>query len=119
MKTLHSTTVALLTLLSVATLSHADGMNMNDMPMSGRMADQMTGKSPHGTGIVRKVDAENGRITIAHGPIDSIQWPAMTMTFAVQDKKLLNKVVVGEKIGFDLIPAAKDQYMVTRIMPIQ
>ncbi len=117
-----STAVALLTLLSVTIFAHADGMNgmnMKDAPMSGQMTNQMNGKVHHGTGTVQKVDATNGRITIAHGPINSIQWPAMTMTFAVQNKKLLNQVVAGEKIEFDLVQAAQDQYTVTRITPIK
>ena len=118
MKTLRSTTIALLTLVSATILAHADGMsgmNMKDAPMSGQMANQMNGKIHHGIGTVQKVDAANGRITIAHGPINSIQWPAMTMTFAVQNKKLLDQIVAGEKIEFDLVQSSTDQYTVTRI----
>lgn len=116
MKTLHSTTIALV-LLSATGFSYGDGMNsmnMKDMPMSGPMAEQMNGKVHHGIGTVQKVDA-NGRITIAHGPINSIPWPAMTMTFAVQDKKLLSQVKVGEKVDFDLMASGKDQYVVVQI----
>jgi Cu(I)/Ag(I) efflux system protein CusF len=119
MKTLRSTMMALVTSLLV-TVAHAEGMssmNMKDAPMSGQTANQMSGKVHHGTGTVLKVDAINGRVTIAHGPINSIQWPAMTMTFAVQNKKLLDQVVVGEKIEFDLVQVYQDQYTVTRITP--
>ena len=126
MKTMRSTTMALLTLLSVTPLSHAhaegmnmNGVNMNNMPMSGSMAEPMSKKIHHGIGIVRKVDVENGRITIAHEPIPSIQWPAMTMTFAVQNGKLLDQITVGEKIKFDLVQSAKDQYQVTRMTPVR
>ncbi|QKE40435.1 MAG: copper-binding protein [Ferrovum myxofaciens] len=124
MKTMPSTTLALLTLLSVTPLSHADGMNMNgmnmnNMPMSDSMAEPMSNKVHHAIGIVRKVDTANSRITISHEPIPSIQWPAMTMTFAVQNEKQLNQIIVGEKIKFDLVQSAKDQYQVTRITPIQ
>lgn len=121
METLRSTTVALFTLLSITISAHADdmnGMNMKDTSMSGQRANQMNEKVHHGIGIVRKVDA-NGRITIAHGPINSIQWPAMTMTFAVQNKKLLDQVVAGEKIEFDLVQVSQVQYAVTRITPIK
>ncbi len=117
MKTLHSTTIALV-LLSATGFSYGDGMNsmnMKDMPMSGQMAEQMNGKVHHGIGVVQRMDAINGRITIAHGPINSIQWPAMTMTFAVQDKKLLSQVKVGEKVAFDLMASGKDQYVVVQI----
>jgi Cu(I)/Ag(I) efflux system protein CusF len=122
MKTLRSTTIALLTLLSATIFAHADGisgMNMKDAPMSNQMANQMNGKVHHGIGTVQKVDTANSRITISHGPINSIQWPPMTMTFAVQNKKLLDQVVAGEKIEFDLIQVSQDQYAVTRITPMK
>nr|WP_084073680.1 copper-binding protein [Lysobacter dokdonensis] len=32
-------------------------------------------------GVVESVDAQGGRITIAHGPVAALRWPAMTMTF--------------------------------------
>ncbi len=121
METLRSTTIALLTLLSVTIFAHAgdmNGMNMKDTPMSGQRANQMNEKVHHGIGTVQKVDA-SGRITIAHGPINSIPWPAMTMNFAVQDKKLLNQVVAGEKVEFDLVQVSQDQYAVSRITPVK
>lgn len=37
--------------------------------------------SASAAGVVKGVDARGGRITIAHGPVGSLQWPAMTMTF--------------------------------------
>ena len=122
METQRSTTIALFTLLSMTIFAHAEGMNgmnMKDTPLSGQMANPVNGKVHHGIGVVQRVDAINGRITIAHGPINSIQWPAMTMAFAVQNKKLLDHVVAGEKIEFDLVQVSQDQYAVTRITPIK
>jgi len=37
--------------------------------------------SASATGVVEAIDSSRGRITIAHGPVASLQWPAMTMTF--------------------------------------
>ena len=33
------------------------------------------------SGKVEAVDATAGTVTIAHGPVDALKWPAMTMTF--------------------------------------
>ena len=34
------------------------------------------------SGVIESVDASAGTITIAHGPVEALGWPAMTMTFA-------------------------------------
>lgn len=49
---------------------------------------------------VRKVDKEQGKITLKHGEIKSLDMPAMTMVFRVKDAALLDKVVAGDKIKF-------------------
>ena len=51
-------------------------------------------------GEVRKVDKEAGRVTLRHGPIDSLGMPAMTMVFRVSDPKMLDRVKEGEKVRF-------------------
>jgi Cu(I)/Ag(I) efflux system periplasmic protein CusF len=51
-------------------------------------------------GVVRKIDATNGRITLRHGPIVNLDMPAMTMVFRVQPVELLNAVKVGDAIRF-------------------
>ncbi len=58
--------------------------------------------SVEGTGVVKKIDAKSGSVTIAHDPIKALNWPAMTMPFKVADKALLGKMKVGAKIRFDL-----------------
>jgi Cu/Ag efflux protein CusF len=51
-------------------------------------------------GEVRKVDKDQGKITVKHGEIKSLDMPAMTMVFRVKDKALLDNVHAGEKIKF-------------------
>ena len=58
--------------------------------------------SVEGVGVVKKIDAKAGSVTIAHDPIKALNWPAMTMPFKVADKALLAKMKVGAKIRFDL-----------------
>src|SRR5262245_8268839 len=60
------------------------------------------GARPHGVGVVQSVDAAAGTVTIAHQPIESIGWPAMTMPFKVAKPDLLEQVSVGEKVEFTL-----------------
>ena len=51
-------------------------------------------------GVVRKIDAANGKITLRHGPIPNLDMPGMTMVFRVQPPELLNAVKVGDKVKF-------------------
>ncbi|MCE2656962.1 MAG: copper-binding protein [Rubrivivax sp.] len=52
-------------------------------------------------GEVRKIDKEQGRVTLKHGDIKNLDMPAMTMVFRVRDKSLLDTVSVGDKVRFD------------------
>jgi Cu/Ag efflux protein CusF len=59
-----------------------------------------TANAPLADGEVRRVDKANGRLTVRHGPIQSLDMPAMTMVFRVADPALLDRVNVGDKIEF-------------------
>lgn len=58
---------------------------------------------PHGVGVVKKLDAAAGSVTLQHGPIAALNWPAMTMTFKA-DPTVLQGVKAGEKVEFVLKP---------------
>lgn len=58
--------------------------------------------SVEGVGVVKKIDAKAGSVTIAHDPIKALNWPAMTMPFKVADKALLGKMKAGAKVRFQL-----------------
>ena len=68
---------------------------------AGHAAPAATG-SVEGTGVVKKIDAKSGSVTIAHDPIKALNWPAMTMPFKVADKALLAKMKPGAKVRFQL-----------------
>ena len=54
-------------------------------------------------GEVRRVDAENGKVTIKHGEIPHLDMPGMTMVFTVKDKALLQGVAVGDQVRFVVV----------------
>ena len=49
---------------------------------------------------VRKVDKEQGKLTLKHGPIKNLDMPGMTMVFTVKDKAMLDKLKAGDKVKF-------------------
>lgn len=98
------------------------------LPATSAMAQQkmddmkgMTAKPAAGApmahkamGTVEKVDARSRLVTVAHGPVKTMNWPAMTMTFEVKDKALLHKFADGKKVEFEFIQQGKD-YVVTAV----
>lgn len=53
-------------------------------------------------GVVKEIDAANGRITIAYEPVEARNWPAGTMPFPIETADVLKDVSVGEKVRFRL-----------------
>ena len=66
-----------------------------------------------GTGTVSAVDAVKGEITLDHGDIPGVMG-AMTMTYSVPDKKILESVTPGAKVEFD-VQVVNGDYRVTAI----
>ena len=71
----------------------ADAMSNMEMPVGSKM-----GK---GSGTVTAIDAVAGKITLDHGAIPAVGWPAMKMVFSAKPD-LLKGVAVGDKVDFDL-----------------
>lgn len=53
-------------------------------------------------GEVRRIDAENRKLTIRHEAIPAFEMAAMTMIFAVADTVALDQLKAGDKIRFSL-----------------
>ena len=52
------------------------------------------------SGEVRKVDVEQGKVTLKHEAITNLDMPAMTMVFRAADPALLKNLKVGDKVQF-------------------
>ena len=106
MKGLVALSAVLALSLPVVSTSHAQmkGMDMKDMPMKGmEHGKKAEGKSHRGTGVIKNVDRAGGKVSLAHGPIESMNWPSMTMTFSVKDKAMLDKLAPGSKVDFEFV----------------
>jgi Cu(I)/Ag(I) efflux system protein CusF len=85
------------------------GMDMKGMDMSKAEKSKGTHKA---IGVVKKVDAKAGTVTIDHEPVKSMSWPAMTMTFQVKDKALMEKFAANKKVEVEFEQSGKD-YVIT------
>ena len=105
----HSTRIALVVALALGTGGVLAQQKMGDMPMKDMpMKDMPMGGPSQGqihqaSGMVKKIDAVKGTVTFAHGPVSSLDWPAMTMGFRVKDKALLERLVVGKEVVFEFV----------------
>ena len=115
-----STSLSLILALSASSLAIAQSGGMKEMDMKGmdmgKMAQAATPKamSHQATGVVKALDPAKGTVTLAHGPVKSLQWMAMTMRFAVKDKALFDQLAVDKKVTIEFVKQDAD-YIVTAV----
>ena len=64
---------------------------------------QADGEHEMTEGTVRKVDTEQGKITIKHGPISNLDMPPMTMVFNARDASMLDGLSKGDDVRFHVV----------------
>lgn len=67
-------------------------------------------------GEVRKIDTDNAKLTLRHGPIANLDMPGMTMVFKAKTPELLQGLKVGDKVKFSA-EEIDGTYTVTAIQP--
>ncbi|VTU31325.1 Cation efflux system protein CusF precursor [Variovorax sp. SRS16] len=67
-------------------------------------------------GEVRKVDKDNKKLTLKHGPLRNLDMPGMTMVFQVKDDAMLDEVQAGDKVRF-LAEKVDGKITVMKIVP--
>ncbi len=75
-----------------------DQMPMDNADMS-MMEEGGVMQTASAEGTVTAIDAGAGTITIEHGPVPAVEWPAMTMGFAADDAQRAS-VAAGDKVNF-------------------
>lgn len=96
-------TLRLLTtsLIGIAAIAHAQTAATTSPATPQAAAASGTRAAPMTNGEVRKVDKAQGKLTLRHGPIESLDMPAMTMVFKVADPKMLEGLKDGDKVRFN------------------
>ncbi|TKI03631.1 copper-binding protein [Martelella alba] len=114
----------LTTLTFVAAPAFADdmaGMDMHTMPGMGQgtsVADMSadTATDYHSQGTILRLG--DGKIAIAHSAIPALNWPAMTMTFAIPAQLAQLGLTPGDQVEFSF-RQTEQGYQLTRIQPMQ
>lgn len=71
-----------------------------------------------GSGAIKSVDGPGARITLLHEAIPGMNWPAMTMTFRVDNRAILRGMKPGDRVQFEFQRSRTGQYpVIDRIVP--
>ena len=81
---------------------HAPAAQPAPPPTATIPADAAAGATASAIGVVESVDIDARTITIAHGPVAALDWPAMTMTFRAPDVDLAS-IRRGDQVAFEFI----------------
>ena len=84
--------------------------------MGGVQSAEPTGEVHSGNGDITEISSDSA--TISHGPVESIGWPAMTMTFQASSADMLQGLNVGDPVDFRFQKAG-EQYVLSSISKAQ
>jgi RND family efflux transporter MFP subunit len=66
-------------------------------------------------GKVDSVDAKELTVTLTHGPVASLKWPAMTMDFKVANTALLQQLQPGHKVHVEFVERGQGEWVITSV----
>ena len=105
-------------LLTISTLAMGVALPMASHAQVSPNSGQTAAPAPASMtdGEVKKVDPDNGKITLKHGDIKNLDMPGMTMVFTGRDKGQLTKLKPGDKVQFTVVQEG-GKMVVTDIQP--
>ncbi|MGQ0525543.1 MAG: efflux RND transporter periplasmic adaptor subunit, partial [Betaproteobacteria bacterium] len=80
-------------------------------------ATETSGETHRAEGILRAIDANSGSVTLEHGAIPTLKWPAMTMDFPVKDSGSLKGLKPGQNVEFELTAVKPGAFVISRLSP--
>ena len=99
---------------SIPLAAQSQGAGAVDTKGMDPRKDPEVANAHKGSGVVKSVDEKKGSVTIAHGSIQSMNWPAMTMAFAAKDRKMIEAIKPGTKVEFQFVQQGAT-YVITSI----
>ncbi len=67
-----------------------------------------------GIGIIKAINAKAGKVKIAHETIAKLDWPPMTMWFALQNP-LPADIKIGDSVRFEMKENDKKRWLIVKI----
>ncbi|MFZ4480850.1 MAG: efflux RND transporter periplasmic adaptor subunit [Rhodoferax sp.] len=66
-------------------------------------------------GTVDAVDARAQTVTLSHGPVASLKWPAMTMDFKLANASLLQQLKPGARVSIEFVERQAGEWVITSV----
>ncbi len=85
---------------------------------AGHGADKPAAAGHKAEGTVDSVDAKTGTVSINHGAVESLKWPAMTMEFKAANESLLKDLKPGARVAFEFVERKPGEWVVTDVKPV-
>ena len=91
---------------------HGGSMPKGDAPAAPAAA---AGHRAEGT--VESADPKTGMISLNHGAVASLKWPAMTMEFKVANESLLKDLKPGARVAVEFVERKPGEWVITSVQP--
>jgi Cu(I)/Ag(I) efflux system membrane fusion protein len=69
-------------------------------------------------GTVEEFDASTGTVTLTHGPVESLNWPAMTMEFKMANESQSQALKPGSRVAFEFVERAQGEWVITQVQAV-
>jgi Cu/Ag efflux protein CusF len=73
------------------------------------------GSSHQAEGKIDTIDAKAGTVSIAHGPVASLKWPAMTMDFMLANTALIGTLKPGATVAFTFVERKPGEWVIVKL----
>jgi Cu(I)/Ag(I) efflux system membrane fusion protein len=74
-----------------------------------------TSVSHQATGTLEAIDLRGGIVTVTHGPVASLKWPAMTMDFVLANPGLVDKLKAGAPVDLEFVERGPGEWVITKM----
>ncbi|MDX8378596.1 MAG: copper-binding protein [Gallionella sp.] len=112
---LSSLSVILLAVSGMALASDMHGMNPADRQSRGHAIMQVH----KAEGVLNRIDLQHKQINLTHGPVKSLGWPGMTMSFMIKDASILKGIQPGQRVAFEIVKEAPKTFYVSKITALK
>ena len=67
------------------------------------------------SGTLEAIDLKGGIVTITHGPVASLKWPAMTMDFILANPSLVDRLKAGSPVDLEFVERKPGEWVITKL----
>ncbi|BCO26494.1 hypothetical protein MIZ03_1377 [Rhodoferax lithotrophicus] len=100
---------------AIGGFASAPAASASAAPVAASDTVTATSAGHHAEGTVEEINSTSGTLSLAHGPIPSLKWPAMTMEFKVANAALLQGLKPGAKVAVEFVERQPGEWVITSV----